>query len=134
MTFTMYKEFNVESINQQEPSSIEASQACRITDSVPDIKSNVKINNDGPKPSRGRPKKDLNVFTMKTGLDADPVDNGNRPITRLRGKTFASQQSQQQSNENVIDPKEGGDGFVRKSQAPSESSIVINRLNKKYNN
>ena len=129
-TFTMHKQFNVESINQREPSSIEASQASRITDSAQDINSNVNINNDGPKPSRVRPKKELKVFTMKTGLDADPGDNENRLITRSRGKALASQQSRQPSVEIVVDRKERGNGFVSQSQAPSGSSIAINRLKK----
>ena len=122
-TFSLPKQGNVESDKEREPSSKEAS---RITDSAPDINSN--INNNGPKTSRGRPKKELGKFSTQAGLDADLVNIENGPATRSKGIVLASPQSQQQSNEIVIDPKKGGDGLVSQSQAPSGFSIVINRL------
>ena len=129
-TFSMPKQCNIESNKAREPSSNETSQASRITDSAPDT--NLNIDNYWPKPSRGRPKNESGKSQTKTGPDADLVNMENGPVTRSKGKTLATQQSQQQSNEIVIDPKEGGVGFVSQSQAPSGSSIVINRLKKLY--
>ena len=124
-TFAMPK-INVESNKVRERSSNETSQASRITDSAPDF----KINNSGPKTSRGRPKKEAGKFTTNTDLDADLVNVGSGPVTWSRGRAFETQQSQQQSSEIILDPKEGGDGFVSQSQAPSGSKIVINWLKK----
>ena len=124
-TFAM-PEINVESNKVREPSSNETSQASRITDSAPGYSNN----NNGPKTSRGRPKKEAGKFTTKTDLDADLVNVGSGPVTRSRGRAFASKQSQQQSSEIILDPREGGDGLVSQSQAPSGSKIVINWLKK----
>ena len=92
-----------ESNKEREPSSIEASQASQMTDSVP----NITTKNNGLKTSRGQPKKESGNFPTKTGLDADLVNIESGPVTRSKGRALASQQSQQQSDEIVIDPKEG---------------------------
>ena len=109
-------------LNNGEQSSIQQSQASRITDSTP-VES-AELPNHGLKSKPNRPKKEQNKSVAKMNLDAEFV---NKPFTRSKAKILASQNSQSiESNppttcaEDCIIPAH--------APAPSGSRLTMKRL------
>ena len=111
-----------------EPSSERPSQASRITNST-QVTNSVQIK-QGLSSKKNQPKKKLAKVTAKTNLDAELVNEGNKPLTRSRSKILASQNSQVIEN----NPQTTSADYCiipTHSPAPSESRLTIKRFNSK---
>ena len=116
--------------NNWEPSSNKPSQASRITDSSQFT--NLEQTKQGPKLKKNQSKKERVEVASRTNLDADPINESNKPLTRSRARVHASQNSQ--SIENNPPTTCACDCIIpTHAPAPSGSRLITKRFKKLVN-
>ena len=107
-------------IKNREPGSI-TSQASRITDSAQETDKihNIRLNKEEDKIKRKQSK-----VATKQNLDADSVNEANKPLTRARAKILASQDYQVNDNQTLATTEL----IPTHAPAPSGSRLTIKRI------
>ena len=111
--------------NKCEPSSKEPSQASRITDSTQSISSGQPTQGLKLKPNPS--KREQIKPAAKMNLDAEVIDETNKPLTRSRARILASQNSQSIEN-NPLNTCDDDCIIPTHAPAPSGSRLTIKRV------
>ena len=112
-------------LNNWEPSSERPSQASRINDST-QVTNSDQIK-QGLNSKMSQPKKESAKIAARTNLDAESVNDANKPLARSRARILASQNSQ--ANENNHPPTTSSDCIMSThAPAPSGSRLTIKRF------
>ena len=116
-------------INNREQGSI-TSQVSRITDSAQatDINHNKRLNK-----STNIAKQKPAISATKSNLDADSINDANKPLTRARAKIIASQNSQANNENHPLVTIDETELLATHAPAPSGSRLTIRRLKKLVN-
>ena len=108
-----------------EQGSVSPSRASRITDSnqTEENNENKRLNK-----SKNQAKQKPAMSATKSNLDADSVNDANKPITRARAIIIASQNSQANNENHPLVTIDETELLATHAPAPSGSRLTIKRL------